>query len=191
MGTYGRNLEFRIPPEGENRPGRYAVPATGATIPLGAPIIATAAGAPTDVYDLQPVALATGATDTPQGIGGMVVYEWAPAAFAGVDPYLTTYSDRDFAPLGAAVQMVSGPEVKVVLRNTVASTFLGNRDYPGRIMVAGFGATPTIAVGDFLTPGIGNDVDGYWAETADKTKAWLRVVHISVSRGEIEARFVF
>jgi hypothetical protein len=191
MGTYGRNFEFRIPPEAENRPGRYAVPATGTPLPIGTPIVATPGAAPTAVYGLQPVSPAAPAAAPLRGMSGILVYEYGPAAFAGTDPFLTTYSDRDFAPLGAAVQMVSGPEVKVVFNNTVDNQFLSARSYTGRTMVAGMGATPTIAVGDFLTPGTGNDSAGYWAETANPALAWLVVVHIDVARAEVEARFVF
>jgi len=191
MGTYGRNFEFRIPPEAENRPGRYAVPATGAVIPIGAPIVATPAGVPVAPYDLQPVTLAAPAAARVPGACGILVYEYGPAAFAGNDPYLTTYSDLGFAPLGAAVQMVSGPEVKVVFKNTVDNQFLSSRSYLGRMMVAGFGATPTVAVGDLLAPGTGTDAAGYWAETSDAAVAWLRVVHIDTARAEVEARFIF
>jgi hypothetical protein len=172
MGTYGRNFEFRIPPEAQNRKGRFVVPATGTPIPIGAPVVVTPAAAP-------------------NAHKGIVVYEWGPAAFAGSDPFLTTYSDRDYVPLGGAVQLVSGPEVKVVFTNTAAQVFLNTRSYPGRIMVAGMGATPTLAVGDFLTPGTGNDTAGYWAETAIEADAWLVVDHVDVGRQEVEATFLF
>lgn len=190
MGTYGQNLEFRIPPEAENRPGRYSVPTTGTKIPMGAPVTAVSGATPTDL-DLAPVALVTSATAPVRGMSGLALFEYAPAAFAGYDPFLTTYSDLGDIPLGAAIQLVSGPEVKVVFRNTTARTFLDTRDYTGRVMVAGMGATPTIAVGDMLTPGPGSDSGGYWQETSDATLAWLRVVHIDTARAEVEARFVF
>lgn len=190
MGTYGRNFEFRVPPVHGERNGRYSVPATGNTIPIGAPVLMTAAAAATDL-GMSPVTLATGASAPKSGQCGIAVYEWAPAAFAGVDPYLTTYSDRDYVPLGAAIQVVSGTQVKVVFTNTSDSTFLGTRAYSGRMMVAGAGATPTVAVGDYLTPGTGNDDDGYWAETGSASNAWLVVTSINTTRGEVEARFVF
>ncbi len=189
MGTYGRNFEFRVPPKAGERGGRYSVPTTGTAIPIGAPVKVTAAAA-ADSLGLAPVTLATGATIPAPGIHGIAVYEWGPAAFAGDDPDLTTYSDKGYVPLGAAVQVVSGPSVKVVLGNTVASTFLVARSYTGRVMVAGLGATPTLAVGDFLTPGVGNDTDGYWAEgTADN--GWLVITAVSTARSEVEARFTF
>lgn len=190
MGTYGRNFGFRVPPVHGERNGRYAVPSTGATIPIGAPVAMTAAAAATSL-GLAPVTLATGATAPVTGKHGIVLYEWAPAWQAGSDPYLTTYSDRDYVPLGAAVQLISGKQVKVVFTNTSDSTFLGTRSYTGRTMVAGAGATPTVAVGDYLTPGTGNDSAGYWAETATAANAWLVVTSIDTTRGEVEARFVF
>jgi len=140
---------------------------------------------------MAPVTLATGGQAPKPGLTGILVYEWGPAAFAGNDPYLTTYSDKDYAPLGAAVQLVSDPDVKVVFKNTVATTFLVNRSYTGRIMVAGMGATPTIAVGDMLTPGVGDDTNGYWAETSTAANAWLYVTGVDTVRSEVEARFAF
>lgn len=189
MGTYGRNFEFRAPPTGASRGGRYSVPTTGNVIPIGAPIKVTAGAAATSL-GMAPCTLATTAQVPHPGICGILVYEWGPAAFAGNDPELTTYSDKDYAPLGAAVQLVSDPEVKVVFKNTVASTFLTNRVYAGRIMVAGFGATPTVAVGDFLSPGVGDDTSGYWAESS-ATNAWLVVVGVDTVRSEVECRFAF
>lgn len=190
MASYGRNFDFRVVPQAENRKGRFHVPSTGSTIPLGAPVGAT--NAAEDGRGLAPVALVTGATAPLKGLHGILVYEYAPAAFAGFDPELTTYSDLDFAPLNAAVQVVSGPEIKVVFYNTTARTFLAARSYPGRVMVAGIGiATPTIAVGDLLTPGTGNDTAGYWAETGSASNAWLRVTHIDNARAEVEAQLLF
>lgn len=189
MGTYGRNFEFRIPPRGENRPGRYYL-AGSADIPIGAPILHDTDSDPNALL-LDPVGLATGAQAPQPGLCGIAVYEHAPAAFAGDDPFLTTFSDKDKVPAGKAVQMVSGREVKVVFTNTTDDTFLEGRDYEGRTMVAGMAATPTVGPGDFLTPGTGNDDAGYWAVTADAANAWLVVVQIDVTRLEVEARFRF
>lgn len=188
--SYGRNFEFRVLPEPVNRKGRFYVPSTGSVIPIGAPVGMT--NATEDSRGLSPVALVTGATAPLKGHHGIAVFEYAPAAFAGNDPFLTTYSDKDFVPLGAAVQVVSGPEIKVVFTNTSARTFLGSRSYPGRVMVAGIGiATPTVAVGDLLTPGTGSDAAGYWAETGSASNAWLRVTKIDNTRGEVEAQLLF
>lgn len=190
MGTYGRNFEFRIPPRAERRHGRYSVPTTGTKIPMGAPVRATDDADPT-ALDLQPVTLLTSATPPVPGMCGLVLFEHAPAAFAGVDPFLTTYSDLGDVPLGSAVQVIHGSEIKVVFKNTVENDFLDARTYAARTMVAGMGATPTIAVGDLLTPGPGNDTDGYWQRTAVAANGWLRVVHLDLVRLEVEAEFVF
>ena len=58
--------------------------------------------------------------------------------------------------------------------------------------MAGIGiATPTIAVGDFLTPGVGNDSAGYWAEVGAGATAWLVVTGIDNARAEVEAQLLF
>lgn len=210
MSTYGNNVEFRVPPKGSARGGRFAAPqailsgsgvgggtAAGSTagaglIPIGAPVVAdTAAGL--DSAGRQIVKLASpGALITAEPLAGVMVYEYGPAAMAGHDPYLTTYSDLDYAPLGAAVQVVAGdPATKVCLRNTTAFSFLSVRQYAGRTMVNGLGATPTVTVGDYLVPGNGNDVDGYWETTATEGGAWLVITSVDVLRGEVEARFLF
>lgn len=195
MGSYGRNFEFRIVPQSENRPGRFATPATGTKIPIGAPIV-TDAGAGVDSGGKQRVALAGAGVAPEKGAAGIAVFEYAPAAFAGNDPFLTTYSDMDTVPLDSGVQMVSGPNVKVVLRNTVAQTFLTQRNYTARLMVAGLtadqGVTPsTVAVGDTLSPGAGTDTAGYWAVTGAGQTGWLRVTKVDDARGELEAHFTF
>ena len=194
MASYGRNLDFRIPPAAENRKGRFVLTGTaGTSVALGAPVTYDSlTAAPTVFPGAQNVKLATGAQAPIIGLSGILVYEHAPAAFAGDDPLLTFYSDKGTAPVGKLVQVVSDPDIKVVLRNIDAFTFLNTRDYAGRKMVAGLGgATPTIAVGDLLTPGTGDDTSGYWAETSDATKAWLRVIEVDNTRQELEAQLLF
>lgn len=190
MTNYGRNFEFRAQPDGPSRSGRFYL--TGSTnIPIGAPVKYDSGSDENDL-GLLPVTLATGDQVRPfPGMGGILVYEHAPSAFAGYDPNVTLYSDLDTAPYGKAVIVVSDPDVKVVLRNTSASTFLNTRAYTGRKMVAGLGATVSLAVGNYLTPGTGNDTDGYWAETATAANAWLVITKVDNDRGEVEARFVF
>lgn len=187
MGTYGRNFEFRKPPVHGQRSGRHFLDET-VNLPIGAPVKASGAA---DALGRTPVKKATAAQAPKKGTCGIAVYEHGPAAFAGDDPLLTTYSDKDYVPAGAAVQVVSGDAVKVVFRNTEDRTFLGTRDYAGRVIVAGLGATPTLAVGDFLSPGVGDDDSGYWAETGTAANAWLVVTAIDNARGEVEAEFVF
>lgn len=189
MSNYGRNFEFRVSPRQGERSGRFYL--TGSTdIPIGAPVKYDS-GEDENALGLLPVELATTAQAAPKpGMGGIVVYEHAPNAFAGFDPQLTTYSDIDTVPHGKAVQVVNGTTVKVVFRNTEDRTFLNTRDYDGRVMIAGLGATPTLIVGDYLSPGVGNDDSGYWAESSSGN-AWLVVTKVDNDRGEVEARMLF
>jgi hypothetical protein len=120
---------------------------------------------------------------------GIAVYEHLD--LNQLDPQYYTYSDRDTVPTGKLLQVVSGPDVKVWFRNTSDRSFLGQRDYEGRTMVAGFGASPTLAIGDMLTPGGGSDAAGYWAETSDAAEAWLRVTGLNHTTGTVEAQMVF
>lgn len=185
-----RNFGYRVSPRGGQRGARYVLGGS-AKLPLGVPVVTTGAD---DGLGRAVVELATGAQAPPaNGQGGILDYE--EIVYAGVDPNLTTYSDMDTAPVGAAVQVVSGDTVKVVFKNTTPTedaSFLARQGYPvGRTMVAGAGATPTIAVGDYLTPGVGDDEDGYWAETADPSEAWLVVTSINPETGEVEARMTF
>lgn len=190
MSTYGRNFEFRVAPKSVNRSGRYYLAGTD-DVAIGAPVIVDDPATENDL-GLIPVVLATGATNKPiPGQGGILVYEYGPAAFAGDDPWLTTYSDKDVAPAGSAVQVVNGDYVKVVLRNTEDQTFLEVRDYDGKTYVAGLGATLTLDVGDMLTPGTGNSTAGYWTETSNAAEAWLVVTKVDNDRGEVEARLNF
>jgi hypothetical protein len=193
MGSYGRNFEFRVPPVHGQRGGRYILPADAdADLPIGVPVVVPD-GAEGDeaLTGAIPVELATGAQAPVKGQCGLLLYEHAPAAYAGFDPALTTYSDIDTVPRGKLVQVISGDMVKVVFRNTEDRVFLQSRAYTGRIMVAGMGATPTLAVGDFLTPGTGDDDAGYWAETGSAANAWLVVERVDAARQEVEARFAF
>lgn len=189
MSSYGRNFEFRIPPKAEARNGRFSL-AGDTDLPIGAPVVATGA---TDSLGRAEVELAAADSATPApGLGGVLVYEYGPAAFAGDDILLTTYSDKGTAPVGQAVQVVSAAaSAKVVLRNTADKVFLNNRTYTGRNMVpaAALGATP-YEVGDLLTPGVGDDTNGYWKKTTDAADAWLVVTKVDVARGEIEARSI-
>ena len=191
MSNYGRNFEFRTPPQSSQRSGRYFLDAGTSTIPIGAPVVSTADGTVNEL-GLHPVTLATSAQARPlPGEGGVAVYEYGPAAFADNDPFLTTYSDKDVVPALAALQVVSGPDVKIVLRNTDDETFLNTREYTGRTMVAGSPATITVDVGEYLTPSTGNDTAGYWEVTATASEAWLVVTKVDMDRGEFECRLAF
>lgn len=192
MASYGRNFDFRVPPRSGERAGRFIL-GGAAAVPIGAPVkVDTATAGSAEFSDANTVELATGAQAPVPGLSGILVYEHAPAAFAGDDPFLTTYSDKDTAPVGKLVQVVTGTTVKIVLRNTSDRTFLNTRDYTGRKMVAGIGqATPTVEVGEYLTPGTGDDTDGYWAVTASASNAWLVVTAVDNDRAEVEAQLLF
>lgn len=190
--SYGINLDFRVPPTGGDRSGRFFLDEDVAVV-IGAPVVVDVAEAENDL-GLLPVNLATGSQVRPKpGMGGILVFEHKNAeSFAGTDPYLTTFSDLDKVPANKACQVVNGLSVKVALSNTVDQNFLHSRTYPGRIMVAGLGgATPTVVVGNYLTPGTGNDGAGYWAVTGTEANAWLVVTKVDNSRGELEARILF
>lgn len=192
MSTYGRNFEFRVPPVHGQRGGRYVHnPDAAAAIPIGVPVVSLdeTSDALTDALI---VGLASGAQAPIKGQCGIGIYEHAPAAYAGFDMALTTYSDIDTIPVGKMCQVVSGDMVKVVLRNTEDRTFLESREYEGRTMVAGLGATPTLAPGDFLTPATTpNDTNGYWQETGSAANAWLIIEAVDNDRGLVEARLAF
>lgn len=189
MSNYGRNFYFAQPPVGNERAGRYSL-TTAANQPIGVPVVKAAAGSAKDGLGLLRVELAAeGAAIPLSGLGGIGVYEHAFGAFNGYDPETTSYSDLDFIPKGRPLQVISGPTVKVGFRNTVDDSFYGQRDYDGRVMVAGAGATPTLVIGDMLTPGVGTDTDGYWKKTTDPTKAWLVITELDDNR--VEARLNF
>lgn len=186
MGSYGRNFEFRVPPVHGQRGGRYVL-AGDTDLPIGVPVIVD--GDQDDsLTGALPVVLATGAQAPVKGQCGILVFEHIDLNY--LDPEYSSYSDRDTAPVGKMVQVVSGDMVKVVFKNTEDRTFLQTRNYTGRTMVAGLGATPTLAVGDYLSPGTGDDTDGYWAES-NATNGWLVIEQIDAARGEVEARFNF
>lgn len=175
-----RNFEFRVPPRSGERDGRWA---TAAELVIGVPVKLDADG---DVNELgmPAVELATGAQAPQPGLSGILYYEHIQ--YLGDDPHLTTWSDKGTAPAGAAVQVISGDTVKLAFRNTTEQTFLNSRTYPGRVMVAG-----TPEVGDLLTPGTGNDTDGYWAVNATASNAWLVVTAVDAATGLVEARLRF
>jgi hypothetical protein len=205
VSTYHRNFEMVRAPHVNGRPGGYitapALQNDGVTpnspLLIGAPVKVDTNQAVDGVYGLQPVIAATGAQVPLAGLCGLTVYEFKnDEAFAGFDPYLTTFSDLAFVPASSAVQLISGIDVEVRFRNTSALTFLNTRTYAARTMVAGFaGATNSIFVGSYLTPGTGNDASGYWEVTGSVgnpgSNAWLVVTAIDTTRGECTARFLF
>lgn len=202
MSNYGRNFEFRVAPVSKDRSGRNFL--DGASVPIGAPVAYSESGTlgTENELGLRPFELAADGASAPlPGQGGVAVYEFGPAAFAGDDAMLTTYSDKGMIPAGAAIQVVGGEYVKVVLRNVPDFTFSSVRDYAGVNMVNPTDAA-ALSVGDALIPGAGDGTDGYWktggtADSATPAGAWLIVERIGTfdihgSAGiEIEARLNF
>jgi len=141
------------------------------------------------------VVLASAGTPPVKGRHGIGIYEHGDGdTWAGFDRQLTTYSDLGTLPPAKAVQLVSGPNVKVVFRNTDDETYLNVREYEGRTMVAEIGtpATPNVTAGDYLEPHSSpSDTNGYWQSTATRANAWLVVTRVDVDRGEVEAQFLF
>jgi hypothetical protein len=188
MGSYGRNFEFRITPTEQQRRGRIVLAGADPVV-IGAPLVIAAGATPsTDFTKALPASLATTAQPFKRGFTGIGIYEHLD--YNQFDPEWVMYSDRDTMPTGKLVQLIIGPNVKVVFRNTADRSFMGTRDYQGRVMVAGLGATPTVAVGDYLTPGTGNDTAGYWAETGSAANAWLVVTNVDAARQEVEAELL-
>lgn len=185
MSNYGRNIEFRIFPQRGQRNGRY-VNATGAPILLGAPCVGTGVIDELDQEEVEPVTAAVAPEVGRHGI--ILVNHTGVSGMQGRDPFLSGVSDAQHALPGQQVMLVSGSEVKVVLRNTVDHTFLQTRNYEGRTMVAGLEA---LTVGDYLAPGPGTDDGGYWAAAVDATTGWLVVTNVDEARAEVEARLNF
>lgn len=198
MGQYHRNFEFRNPPRDGQRPGYFISPNAldGGGNPItpiliGQPILVDTTQQPDSVYGLQPVKVATGAQAPVPGMCGVAIYEFKnDEAYAGQDPFLTTYSDLPYVPPAQALIMVGGPFTEILLRNTSSLTFLNTRTYAPRTMVAGLGATPTVSVGTLLTPGTGTDAAGYWQPTLTASQGWAVVTAVDTVRGEVVARLL-
>lgn len=176
--SYTRNFGFR---SFENivRDGRNKTPATGTPFLIGTAV---------QVDPANPGTLARpSAASAPTALSGIVLYEHIQ--YQGVDPFMTTSQDYPFTvvPLGRFAQMIRGNGVKVWFKNTADKPLYDGRVQTGATLVAGLGgATPTIAVGDYLTPA----ADGTWAE-GNATNGWLQVENVVNSTGLCEARFTF
>lgn len=191
MTNYGRNFEFRAQPHQRERGARYVLDPEGDEIPFGAPVVVDEDAVDSGLR--QVLVPAEGDIEPVAGKTGIALYEHAYEAYYGQDPVLTTFSDIDKAPLGKSVYLVFGDGVKIVLRNTVARSFFGQRNYPGRTMIAGVNAaTPSVQVGDLLRPHDDpSDANGYWQVASGGEDAWLRVESVDGDRNEVEARFLF
>jgi hypothetical protein len=191
MGSYGPNFNFRISPHPQDRLGQFC---TGDTaMYVGTPVVGTgeydAGGCEIVEY------AAEDAAKPLPGRGGILVYEVDPNFYRGYDADLTTPSDvANIAPAGKAVQVVRGQNCQVELTNTAESVYLNSRTYPEFVMVAGLGATSSVAVGDYLTPNDATDdpiTNGFWKETADAANGWLVVVSVDPERDQLVAQLNF
>lgn len=192
--NYGRNVQMRQSPLPQHRLGRFI---NGAVqLPNGVPV-RVPTGATTDGQKRLPLELATGAQVPKVGVSGILFFEWAFNWERGKDVAQTNPSDLDYVEALAPAQVVYGDEVKLAFVNTTARNFPthavgGGKAYTGRIMVPGVTVTtPGVAVGDLLTPGVGNDTSGYWAVTATAANGWLRVTSVNGATGTVEAQMIF
>jgi len=174
--SYSRNFGFR---DFTNiiRDGRNKTPSTGNPLVLGTAVVVDPAN--------PGVVKVPAADDSPSALSGILVYEHIQ--YKGVDAALTESVDMDTAPKGQYVQIVHGPGVKVWFKNTPEVTLADGTVRAARTMVAGAGATPTLAVGDLLTV----DTDGTWKETSTAADAWAVVESVDTTRGLVEARLTF
>lgn len=181
MTSLGPNFSFKQSPDPKNRRGRHKT--GGSAIPQGAPV-AVPDDAVADGNGRTAFELVTSGEPPRPGKSGICVWEARDANFAGYDPVLTTATDLRDAPANTPAQLVSGTEVVVALINTGDFSFDGQRDYPGRVMVGGLDATPTVAVGTLLMPGPGtDDTTGYWQEADSDENAWLIVTEVGIIEG--------
>lgn len=187
MSTYGRHVELRQSPLPQHRLGRYKVGASD--ILQYAPV--KVVGDP-DVDGRLTLELCTGATQPKLTRHGLVCWEQVYEGWQGRDMIMERFSDLDMAKAGKPCQLVHGPEVRIAYRNLSAVDFLnGLNTYAARTVVAGLGATPSLVGGEWLTPGVGNDTDGYWAETSVEAEAWLVVTHVRLDEQIVEAEMLF
>lgn len=176
--SYTRNFGFR---SFENivRDGRHKTPATGNPFLIGTAVQVDPAN---PGFLKRPTA-----ASAPTALSGILVYEHIQ--YQGVDPFLTSPQDYPFTvvPLARFAQMVHGIGTKVFFKNTADKPLYDGRVQPGATLVAGLAtATPTIAVGDYLTPAS----DGTWAE-GNAGNGWLQVEQVVNSTGLCEARLTF
>jgi hypothetical protein len=174
--AYTRNFGFR---SFENliRDGRNQVPATGSPYLIGTAV----------VVDSTNTLVRPSDSANPTVLSGVVVFEHIQ--YQGTDPFLASPNDFPYTvvPLGRFAQMVHGRGAKVYFKNTADQPLYDGRVIAGQTIVAGLGgATPTIVVGDYLTPA----ADGTWKE-GNATNGWFQVEQVNNASGLCEARFTF
>lgn len=180
---YTRNFGMRSF-ENVVRAGRFRAPTSALTVSdgtdeLGRILIGTAVV----LDDANPgFVKRPDANQAPSPLCGLAVYEHIQVR--GVDPGLSTPQDFEHVPPGQYVQVMRGPGAKVWFKNTSDKNLYDGRAQQGRTLVAGLGATPTVAVGDFLTV----TADGTFAE-GDASNGWFVVEQVEGDL--VECRFTF
>lgn len=162
----------RVSPRHGERSARNTADNSG--IVIGAPVVAT--GTKDSRGSLIMTKAAKGANKPLPGLGGVANRD---PLFRADEFAIITHTNQYEITEGMPFQVWSGSTVKIFLSNI-----------NGFVAVDGLGgATNTVNVGDFLTPGDGNLEDGIWEVTADAAKAWLVVT--DVSGDSLDARLNF
>lgn len=172
---YTRNFGMR---SFENivRTARFRVPTTGPAFLIGTGVVIDPAN---PGFMKRPTA-----GEAPSPACGVVVYEHIQ--HKGLDPFLSTADDYETVPLGQYAQIVRGPGVKVWFKNTATKPLYDGREIAGRELVDGTGATPTVAVGDFLKV----KADGTFEKgNANGSDGWFLVEQVDGDL--VECRFTF
>ncbi len=175
------------------REARFRAPASGTELRLGTLVEID----PGDVDRIREANATSGVAiggsgDVRTDLCGILWYEHDSQTFndprfggaAGLLP-----QDLDTAPNGRMVQVLSGPGVKVWLRNTVVNAtepglnFSSDRAVVQMVNGLG-GGTPTTAVGDLLGWDASND---FWEVTTDAAEAFLRVVNVDADLATLDA----
>lgn len=175
--SYSRNFGMRSF-ENVVRKARFKTPATGQPFKIGTAVVVD----PDNEGRMKAVTTAT----APTALSGLVVFEHIQ--FQGVDTTLVTNHDTpfDLVPQNRHAQIMSGKGAKVWFKNTADAVLYDGRVRSGSTMVAGLGgATPSLEVGDYLTP----SADGWAAGTA--TNGWLQVEQVNHAAGLVECRVTF
>jgi hypothetical protein len=173
--AYSRNFGFR---SFENivRRGRLRTP-VGSALKIGAPVTLDAAN-PGRLKAAVAGAAAVGA--------GVVVFEHIQVK--GVDAALAGTADFDTVPANAYAQVVSGPGVKVWVRNTAEKTLYDGRVIPVGSLLASSVNLGSLAIGAQLTP----DGAGKFKVANGTTDGnWFTVESVNVSTATVELSFNF
>lgn len=176
MTTYGRFASFRASPTPQQRDGHCK---TGnAVIVQMAPVVINGQSA----VDGRNTMVAAAEAAAPKAGSGVLIYELPYGWDIGRDGPMTTASDIDTCPANTPAQRVQlHSNIKILVQNLSSADldYDGMRTYAGRNMFKPADLA-SLAVGDLVTPGAGNDTDGYWKKTTDPALAWGEVAEVDV-----------